>query len=159
MGGRPRQPTALHILKGSYEKDPQRQNKQEPKPAVKRPVMPRGLDYQGKAAWNRIAEQLEKMRVLTEADGDALAEYAKLYSRWIKADKAIDKHGISLVKIDNLGNQIRYANPECAEFHRCQAAMIKILIEFGMTPASRTRIQVQSAEPGSTAEKKKKFLA
>lgn len=105
--GRPPTPTALKVLSGSARHDPQRVNRDEPKPLVGAeppPFLPRrGPAW---AAWLRHSAVLTRIRVLTEADADALAlgclalaEYLdarKDDESWRRADMAWKRYGAAL---------------------------------------------------------------
>jgi phage terminase small subunit len=89
--GRPPTPTALKLLNGSARHDPQRVNRDEPKPAVGAsppPFLPR----RGPAwsAWKRHVAVLTRTRVLTEADADALAIGCLALAEYLSARNAED---------------------------------------------------------------------
>ena len=88
MAGRPPTPTALKLINGSAKHDPQRINRDEPKPqlgASPPPFLPR----RGPAwsAWKRHTAILKPLRVLTEADADALALGCLALAEYLAAQK------------------------------------------------------------------------
>jgi P27 family predicted phage terminase small subunit len=135
--GRPRKPTNLKVLEGNPGKRPLPEN--EPKPVPIAPPCPAHLDSRAKKEWKRITPELEHLGLLTRIDMAALAAYCQAYSRWIEAEKMIRKHGM-LVK-----NQKGYpvVSPYMAIINKSLEQMKSYLTEFGLTPASRSRIDVK----------------
>ena len=147
MGARGPRPTPTPILKlrGSREAD---REATEPQPEQKRPRLPKWLDEEAKIVWKQVVPQLERMHVLTRIDGNALARYCQLFSRWKKAEQFIQKYGESYPLKDKDGNVKCFQQwPQVAIAHRLSLALTKIEAEFGMTPSGRSRITVPTKEP------------
>lgn len=145
MGQRGPKPTPTAILRrrGSRRAN---SRKGEPQPERKRPVCPRWLGQVAKACWKQIIPQLEHMGVLTRIDAQALVRYCVLWSRWVKAEQFIAEHGETYPLRDNEGRvKCLQQFPQVAIAHRLSIALTKIESEFGMTPSSRTRIEVDPA--------------
>lgn len=138
MGRRPK-PTALKELAGNPGKRPL--NKAEPRPRTRRPKMPSHLSTEAQAEWRRITRELKAMNLLSSADADAIAMYADAYARWVEASAAVRTKGM-VVLTDN-GFPVQ--SPYIGIINTCWRTMQKLLIEFGMTPAARSRIQVPEA--------------
>lgn len=137
MAGRRPKPTALKALAGNPGK--RALNQQEPKPRSKRPKMP--AEFRGTRKefhWRRLTRELAGMQLLTSADGDAIAMYCDYYVRWEDATRMIAEHGM----IVYTENGTPYQSPYLGIANKAMAAMQKLLVEFGMTPASRSRIQL-----------------
>ena len=64
-------PTAVRKVEGKPGKRPF--NDREPQPDLVRPRMPRHLDKIARREWKQLCPMLERMGVLIEADGIALA--------------------------------------------------------------------------------------
>ena len=156
--GRPRKPTVLRVLHGDFEKDPKRQNKREPKPKTGKPVCPKWIAGEARKEWNRICKLLSETGVLTKDTGPALEQYCSAYKLWRKALDHVEKNGIATVRTDSKGNKHIVRNPYAKEMREQAHACHKWLIEFGLTPASRTRIQITN-ETDTASDKAKKFLA
>lgn len=135
--GRPRKPTVLKVLEGNPGKRPL--PKGEPKPIPKAPDCPSVLDREGRKEWRRIVAELEPLGLLTRIDMAALAGYCMAYSRWVGAENMIRKHGM-LVKSPN-GYPMQ--SPYLAIANKAIDQMKAFLTEFGMTPASRSRIDLK----------------
>lgn len=140
MVGRKPKPTHLKILEGNPGKRPINTN--EPKPRPIAPKCPRGLSAAAKREWERVAPLLERCGLLTEIDMAALAAYCTLYGRWIEAETTVRKEGLIILSPNGYPQQ----SPHLQIANRCLDQMKTYLVEFGMTPSSRTRISVNSSE-------------
>jgi P27 family predicted phage terminase small subunit len=140
--GRPPKPTALKELAGNPGKRPL--NRREPKPRVTIPRAPAWLSADAKREYNRVARLLVGLRVMTEADATALALYAREYERYIHANKMIDETG-EVVR----GKGSYYQSPWLHTANQAFKNLKAMLMEFGLTPASRTRISAMP-EPEET---------
>jgi len=83
------------------------------------------------------AAKLARMRVMTEADVDALAIYAVNFTRWREAIQRVREMGMIVKSPKNYPIQ----NPFLAIANKAQKTCLDILTEFGLTPSSRTRVQ------------------
>lgn len=135
--GRKPTPTNLKILYGNPGKRPLNQNEPKPKPVA--PTPPKHLNNIAKKEWKRVAKELEPLGLLTTIDMAALAAYCMAYSRWVEAEDMIRQHGM-LVKSPN-GYPMQ--SPYLAIANKALDQMKGFLTEFGMTPASRSRISVE----------------
>ncbi len=142
MAGRKPKPTALKELAGNPGKRPL--NRYEPQPRVKLPPCPAHLTKSARAEWRRMGKELLALGVLTTVDRAALAAYCVAYARWAEAEKQVEKLG-TIVKTAN-GNLIQ--NPYLAVANRAMEQMTRLASEFGMTPSSRSRVQVQAGDDG-----------
>jgi len=131
-------PTAIKLLKGAPGRSAANPN--EPQPERVAPSMPSSLDRYGKEAWRRNAPALERLGLLTEIDGDALALYCDAYSQWRRASRAVRK-------IDPTSESYRQV---AITVERARDQMRYLAGEFGMTPASRSRVKVASEAPTDT---------
>lgn len=104
------------------------------------PAMPDRLSPEAKAEFNRLAPILEKMGVLTTADGAALAAYCKLHALNLRAEAAIRKYGIVIAKLDDTGVSTLKKNPAVSIFETSSRLIRSFLQEFGLTPASRSKV-------------------
>lgn len=136
MPGRRPKPTALKEIQGNPGKRPL--NKNEPKPKGT-PTCPSHLDPEGKKEWRRISKELSAIGLLTSVDRAALAAYCAAYSRWAEAEQKIQQHGL-VVKAPS-GYPIQ--NPYVGIANTAMDHLRKFATEFGLTPASRTRLSVE----------------
>lgn len=134
-GTRPK-PTKVKLLEGNRGR--RKIGEGEPEPAPGRPTCPPHLSASAKAEWKRIVPELEKMGLLTKVDRSALAAYCNAYGEW-KDTCELLKGKSPIIKTE-AGNIIQ--NPLVGIAHKASELMYKFLVEFGMTPSSRTRINV-----------------
>jgi P27 family predicted phage terminase small subunit len=145
--GRKPVPTALKLLRGNPGRRPIEADL-EPQPEPVLPTCPRQLGTVAKREWRRIAPELHKLGLLTRIDRAALAAYCATYQQFIEAEVAI-----------------RTAAPDCdvRSVMRIQAAaltlMHRYLVEFGMTPASRSRVRVADIAAAAKVPEDEAFLA
>jgi P27 family predicted phage terminase small subunit len=148
MQGRRPKPTALKRLQGNLGKQSLPDN--EPKPLAVIDLPPDSLDKIAKAEWNRICPLLVNLGLYTNIDTTMLALYCSSFSRWVKAQAKIKKDG-EILETKN-GHPIR--NPWLDISNKCWAEIKVSLVEFGMTPSSRTRFQIKPINK----KKKRSFL-
>ena len=137
MAGRRPKPTAVKQLAGNPGK--RALNQQEPKPRSKRPKMP--AEFRGTRKefhWRRLTRELGGMQVLSSADEFALAQLCDALFEYENAQQKLDEQGE--VFFTEKGHPV--PSPYEGKKNKSRAAIMKILIEFGLTPASRSRIQL-----------------
>ena len=137
MRGRKPKPSIIRALEGNPGKRPL--NDREPTPPQGIPDCPNYLDDEARAEWFRTAKVLDDMGVLSTADRTALAAYCVVYSRWLKAEEQVKKFG-SIVKSPEKGFPMK--SPYLSVADQALDAMLKLMVEFGLTPSSRSRIRV-----------------
>ena len=140
MAGRNRKPTKLKVLNGNPGR--RRLPKREPKPKAGIPKPPARIaeNLIALAVWEEFAAELDAMQVLTLADRAALAALVSAYCEYIKADDAIEEHGLTQTRETQGGDSYEAARPEVAIRSDSWKRYKSMLIEFGLTPSSRTRI-------------------
>lgn len=97
MAGRKPKPTAVKKLEGNPGK--RKLNKNEPVPAKGMPTCPDWLMPEAKKEWERLAELMNQMGVLTEVDMAAFAAYCQSYARWKEAQEHITAGGSGRCRI------------------------------------------------------------
>jgi P27 family predicted phage terminase small subunit len=80
---------------------------------------------------------LIEIGVLSKIDMAALAAYCAAYSRWYIAEKNLTED--NFIAMTKQGNTIQ--NPYIGISNKAAMVMHKFLVEFGLTPVSRMRIQ------------------
>lgn len=136
MRGPAPKPTALVLLEGNPGKRPI--NKREPQPRQKAPQCPAYLDENAKAEWRRLVPILRRMKILTEADYIALASLCQQYSTLMKAQAKLSEVGLLFKTPSGYVQQ----SPLLAIVSSCTEAITRLCREFGLTPASRSRLQI-----------------
>ena len=136
-------PSSLVLLEGNRSKRPL--NTREPKPRQVRPKCPAHLDEAAVTEWKRLVPILSKMRVLTEADGIALANLCQAISTMVKAQEQMNKNGILYKTKSGYIQQ----SPLLGIVNSQVEIINRLCREFGLTPSSRTRIMAERDEEGS----------
>jgi P27 family predicted phage terminase small subunit len=136
MRGRKPIPTTLKVLSGNPGRRPL--NDREPTPMPGGPECPDWPDDEAKAEWQRICAELQGMGILSTADRAALAMYCTAWSRWKMAEEQVRKFG-PIVKSPEKGFPMK--PPYLTIADQAMETMRKLMVEFGLTPSSRSRIR------------------
>lgn len=132
--GRKPVPTELKVLEGNPGKRPL--NKNEPKPIKKAPLCPKWLDPDAKKEWKRLASKMERLGILTEVDMAAFAGYCQSYARWKENEEFITKNGSLVRTPSGYWQQV----PQVSIAQQYLKQMGRFAEQFGLTPASRSRL-------------------
>lgn len=139
-------PTAMRIAEGNPSRRPL--NSREPQPNRVAPKCPSHLDKEAKREWRRLVPILLRMRVLTEADGYALANLCQAFSTMVRAQKKLNESGLLIRTPNGFAQQ----SPLLSVVNTCMQTITQLSREFGLTPASRTRIQAAEDEKFNVVE-------
>jgi P27 family predicted phage terminase small subunit len=164
--GFPPKPTRLRIAQGDPGKilrirggEPQ-PPASEPQPAKPKSIAcPTWLGAKAKKIWQARGPELERIGCLTVLDLDMFAGYCKAYARWEEAEEFLDAHGTVFVvrekpkgkdKEEGREGRIKYIQqyPQVAIAQRYLQLWTRIGECLGLSPAARTRIQVQVPSGG-----------
>lgn len=140
MAGRRPKPTVLKLVEGNPGK--RAINKTEPKPRREIPSCPAHLDDSGKVAWGRLSVLLDRMGVLTEADSFALERLCDCYTDILECRQLIATDGRTYTVETQTGEILIKGNPAVAQLRAADAQFKSYLIEFGLTPAARSKVNV-----------------
>lgn len=127
--GPPPKPTKLKIVEGNPGK--RKLNDREPAYAAGA-VCPEWLEPEGKAEWERLAPELDRMGMLTVADQHEFAAYCQAFARWRQAQERITESGLELAIAKGYVNAAQKARQD----------MQRTAAKFGFTPSDRTGIRV-----------------
>ncbi len=153
MAGRRPKPTELKLVTGNRGNRPL--NKNEPKPPTDIPRMPAHLPPRAKAVWKRLCKLLSDMGVLTLADALALERLCDIYAEIIELRKDIDENGRTYESIkplddidgpDSMVQKLIKPNPAVGMLADADRRFKGYLTEFGLTPASRSKIQLSNSD-------------
>ena len=137
MKGRKPKPTHLKEIAGNPGKRPL--NKNEPKAPPADLLAPAHLRGQELKVWKRLAPLLAAMKVFRQPDRDLLEQYCTAYQEWRRAVTEVRKKGGAVSKTPSGYGQV---SPWVARVKAEREEMRRIMVEFGMTPSSRSRLQV-----------------
>jgi P27 family predicted phage terminase small subunit len=160
MAGRRPKPTKLRKLGGKAGH--RALNDAEPAVPVEIPEMPTGLSEFAQAEWNATLPMLVNMGIISRVDGSALAAYCECCDSCFEAKKEVKRLGRIIEEpiCSKTGEVIGYkrkANPAVAMLYDALKLMKSFLIEFGMTPAARSRLRVEAPD-GEEPDPMEQFL-
>lgn len=135
-------PTQLKIVKGTDQ--PCRIRKDEPKPKFDKLEPPKELSGAALEQWHEIIGHLQDSKIISNIDIHALAMYCEVYARWVNANNEIRARGVVVKNSEGVIMQSPFFHVANKSF----AQMKSLLVEFGMTPSSRTRIAEVKIETG-----------
>jgi len=149
--GRRPTPTVLKELAGNPGHRPL--NDAEPAPERVAPEMPKGMAAAARREWEFMVPVLLRLGVLSNIDGKALAAYCDAYAMWEAARRDLFKHGMvyDTPIFDKEGNVVmhegrllmkRQPSPSFSQWNTAAKLMKSYLIEFGLTPASRSKLKI-----------------
>ena len=127
-------PRRLKLLDGTYRPD-RDAGMPDPEPLKVVPKPPTWLSPDGKREWKRVAAQLIALDVLTDPDLAALEGYCASYARAVRADRALQRGGLTMKTPQGL-----IPRPEVAVARTAWAEARRFAQEFGLTPSSRSRV-------------------
>lgn len=136
--GRKPTPTALKLVKGEQKS---RINDDEPQPDPSEPQCP-SKNPKVQRMWDYTMAQLRKMRVVTMADRDPLLAYCQIAVIHSEACEIVDREGVML-DTPNGGTP----HPAIRVARDAATQLRQYATEFGLTPASRTRIKTSDQQP------------
>jgi P27 family predicted phage terminase small subunit len=135
-------PTVVEMMEG--RPGHRRINSNEPQPRNVAPKCPKHLDARAKKEWQRLVPILLRMRLLTKADGIALETLCQTYSTMLKAQEKLHEVGILYKSPSGYVMQ----SPLLNIVGGCVDTLTKLSREFGLTPASRSRLSITASNDG-----------
>lgn len=146
-------PTQLHVIQGDPSKIGKNKLKErlarEPKPT--QPITSQPPDYlpeRAKEEWLRLVPELRRMKLLTGVDRDAFIGYCLAWDDLMEATAYIEEHGMSYV--DEHGNHKPY--PQLRAKYMALEKIKVFSVEFGLTPAARSRMVTPDPGPAKPSE-------
>jgi len=105
-------------------------------PPARLPACPPHVQGEARKEWFRLGRKLLEFGLVTEIDKTALAVYCQAWGRWLEAEEQLTRFG-TVIKSPN-GYPIQ--SPYLPIANKAMEQMTKILVEFGMSPSSRSRV-------------------
>lgn len=141
-------PTKLKILAGNPGHRPI--NRLEPEPTPGAPDPPAWLPAEALAEWRRVVPELDRLKLLTKVDRAVLAAYCVAWSELVTATQKLEAEGrvVDVVVRDRHGEEVgtRAALHPAVKLQRDAFARVKAYLgEIGLSPSSRSRLQVPDA--------------
>ena len=144
--GPPPTPTAIKLARGTARS---RRN-DEPQPPADKIVMPPHLGEVAQAKWKELLPLLEAIRVMTDADIEALARYCDTYEWWLATRAILKKDGCTY-PILNDGGEVKYIaqRPEVSIAHKLATQLRQLEQDFGLNPSARSSLSVAPEKPST----------
>ena len=141
-----RKPTPNHIkkLRGG---DPRNINENAPEFESEAPDPPEWLPKEARQMWEHIAPQLEEKGLLAAVDAAAFELALTHYAFAVEAAKKLKEEG---VVVD--GARAEKKNPAHQILRDNSNAFRQYLAGFGLSPSSRSRLEVDVEAPGLSTE-------
>lgn len=156
QSGRRPKSIAQHKLQGTYLTT-RHSGIVNPTPQAGSPTMPgHALGRTGQRAWRRLVKLLRGSELLTVVDGDMLYAYCQLFDAAAELVRSIRRVDLlprrKLTPTDRLRREELRARLMAQRRAHLQA-MRMYLVEFGLSPSSRSRIDLSAAGAGALAER------
>ena len=146
--GRPAKPVELKLLEGRMT---EAEASRHPRPTSPAPEKPAWLSPDASAEWDRVAPELERLKLLTGIDGASLAAYCEAWAVFKAAAKDVQERGIMVDgardkraglhdRAEKVRNTALLIMSDAAKTMRAYAS------EFGLTPQSRARMQLPGGQ-------------
>jgi P27 family predicted phage terminase small subunit len=164
MAGRRPKPTATHKLEGHKYKVAARNN--EPKPIPIAPIVPDHISEYGKIMWKELVPKLEKLGLMTNIDGYAFEAACTQYGIYREAIENVNKKGVMIPDYEMVSEQVEgkwkskkkkvgdKANPSIKVANDALTQFRQFCIEFGLTPASRSKLSIENVAKSETAPRR-----
>jgi P27 family predicted phage terminase small subunit len=152
MGRRGPRPLSTPVLQalGSWRANI---NRDEPTPLAKAPTCPSWISTEAKRLWRELVPLMMAMRILTEADRNALARYCQTWARWKAAEQFVQKFGETYPLKDEQGRVKCFMPwPQASMAQRLSIVLTRLEQEFGLTPSARTRIDLSKCHARTDQE-------
>ena|SRR5689334_3985181 len=158
-------PTTLKKLRGTMKTDDIQASLHEPKPRKGHVAPPEDvtMDKIAVREWNRVTDELDFMGLLYNVDRNQIAAYCMAYSLWSRATKElVSAKTLTQITKGKADGAIprAYTHPMVQVIRANAEIMLRIAIEFGMTPSSRVRVSAGKGKPATEkVDKDEDFFA
>lgn len=134
-------PTQIKIARGTLR----RKAKPEPQPPTDGVCMPPHLGEVATARWLHLLPMLQSVKVMTQADVEALARYCDTYEWWLATRAKLKKEGDTYPILNDKG-EVKYIaqRPEVSIAHKLAVQLRQLEQDFGLNPSARTALHVEA---------------
>lgn len=137
MRGRKPVPIEQHKARGTYRAD---RHKGIAANDHGIPECPTWLSGRARDGWIEIAPMLDARGVLTQADAVSLQALCERYADWRELREEVRAEGRTYSTTNPAGDEMIRPNPKAAMLDEAERALKGWLIEFGLTPAARSKV-------------------
>ncbi|TGE31320.1 phage terminase small subunit P27 family [Desulfosporosinus sp. Sb-LF] len=162
MAGRPPKPIDVIVLEGKKhltktEIEARKKLEDKYRPNSDKVICPDWLDAEAKKHWELLSAELQELDLITNVDVGALAICCDAYSKLIKANAEIEKHGMLVTYTNKGGNKNIVPNPYVALSNKYSDVYKRFCTEFGLTPAARLKLAAPKEPVKPLTEFERKF--
>jgi P27 family predicted phage terminase small subunit len=106
--------------------------------------MPAHLGEVAQARWRELLPLLQGVKVMTDADVEALARYCDTYEWWLATRAILKKDGCTYPILNDAG-EVKYIaqRPEVSIAHKLAVQLRQLEQDFGLNPSARTSLHVE----------------
>jgi P27 family predicted phage terminase small subunit len=106
--------------------------------------MPGHLGNVAQARWDVLLPLLQAVKVMTQADIEALARYCDTYEWWLATRAKLKKEGDTYPILNDKG-EVKYIaqRPEVSIAHKLAVQLRQLEQDFGLNPSARTGLNVE----------------
>ena len=138
------QPAAVLRMRGSWRAGPRARRTADAVAGL--PSVPDWLPESLRSEHHRLGGLLLDMRVLTLADGDALAHMVLALHQWREARAMVEQTGAVIDRPSGPS-----PSPWCTVEQKYYDRWLRLALQFGLTPSSRTSLGATPAKPDDAA--------
>ena len=131
-------PTHLKLLRGNRGHRPLNKFEPQPRRPAATPDAPAFLNGYAAEEWQRVAEELFNLRLLTVVDIQPLAAYCQAYAIWRTAVERLATVAAGEPETKGLSSGTSQ-NSLLLTIRQTSNDMVRFAAEFGLTPSSRSR--------------------
>ena len=139
--GRRPAPQELKKKRGTARKDRAPENPVTVTKAAPKKTTPSFLKAKGKMMYERSVGHLHSMGLLSTVDDTSLELLAMAYQEWYSAELKLMKEGRIYETFASNGAKVLKPHPAAAQSADAWRRIRRMLIEFGLTPASRSKLE------------------
>lgn len=138
--GRPKKPTALKKVDGTFRKD--RDGKATEVQHITSTVeVPKSLtDDKAREMWGYLVNRFTESRMLTELDLPLLELMCIEWQRYLKYESAIELQGEVITYLNTSENEVTKINPYMSLRDKALTRFTELAYRFGMTPSDRSKV-------------------
>jgi P27 family predicted phage terminase small subunit len=155
MRGKKRKPSDQKKKAGTYRKDRNFADELVFDSLENKPEAPKFLGEYGKAEWDRVITQLYARGILSETDLTLVTAYCLEMQNYYEDRELVKQMSDKYTETKNKAGAVYISvHPAVNAGNRHLANALRVAVEFGLTPSSRTRISVGNAKDKNPDEEK-----
>lgn len=140
MSGPPKTPTHLRLVRVTHLNARSMRTNQNP---FRGTPTPKHFDKQGKYWFKRMADELDAIGVMSQLDARALELLVEAYTEYRHHCDTLEVEGYTYRTETQNGDVLIKAHPAAIMKADARKRLRAMLGEFGMTPASRTKVNAK----------------